>query len=76
MKTIEVQMDVPGTGVLKVPVPADIPPGRHSVLVVIDEAPLSSSAAPMLDDFPVDSVGQWPSGLSLSRGDLYGADGR
>ena len=27
-------------------------------------------------DFPVMSVGQWPSNLSLSRGDMYGDDGR
>lgn len=27
-------------------------------------------------DFPVMSVGQWPSDLSLSREDMYGDDGR
>jgi len=29
-----------------------------------------------LQDFPVDSVGQWPEGLNLSRSELYGDDGR
>ncbi len=27
-------------------------------------------------DFPVMSVGSWPDGLSLSREDMYGDDGR
>jgi len=27
-------------------------------------------------DFPVMSVGQWPTDLSLSREDMYGDDGR
>jgi len=27
-------------------------------------------------DFPVDDLGIWPEGLSLSREDMYGDDGR
>jgi hypothetical protein len=27
-------------------------------------------------DFPVDDLGVWPEGLSLSREDMYGDDGR
>ncbi len=27
-------------------------------------------------DFPVDDLGPWPEGLSLSREDMYGDDGR
>jgi len=75
MKTIQTQMDVPGTGTLTVPVPLDIPAGKHSVLVIIDETPLQRKTS-SLDDFPVDTVGQWPDNLSLSRGELYGDDGR
>ena len=29
-----------------------------------------------LQDFPVDDLGIWPEGLSLSREDMYGDDGR
>ena len=76
MKTIQTQIDVPGTGTLTVPVPADIAPGKHSVLVVIDESPMPQVSALTLDDFPVDVVGQWPSELSLRREDIYSDDGR
>ena len=75
MKTIQTQMDVPGSGVISVPVPRDMPPGKHNVLVVIDETPVRRALSP-LNDFPVDSVGPWPSDLSLSRKDLYGDNGR
>ncbi len=36
------------------------------------------SPAPGKDplDFPVDDLGPWPEGLSLSRTELYGDDGR
>jgi hypothetical protein len=76
MKTIQTQIDVPGTGTLTVPVPVDIAPGRHGVLVVIDESPMPQVSTLTLDDFPVDAVGQWPSELSLRRENLYGNDGR
>ena len=76
MKTIQTQIDVPGTGTLTVPVPADIAPGKHSVLVVIDESPMPQVSALTLDDFPVNVVGQWPSELSLRREDIYSGDGR
>jgi hypothetical protein len=33
-------------------------------------------APPAALEFPVISVGPWPKGLSLSREDLYGDDGR
>jgi len=75
MKTIQTQMDVPGTGILAIPVPLGISEGKHNVIVIIDEIPLQQKTS-SLDDFPVDSVGQWPDHLSLTREDVYSDNGR
>jgi len=58
------------------PVPRDILPGEHRVVVVIDEQvsepPLGERAVVL----PVHDVGPWRSGLPLKRKALYGDDGR
>ena len=62
-------------GKMTIPVPPDLPPGDHNVLVVIDEVPVPNSGrAP--GDFPVIHVGSWPADLSLRREDMYGEWGR
>lgn len=58
------------------PVPSDILPGKHRLVVVIDgqvsEPPRGERAIVL----PVHDVGLWRSGLSLQREALYGDDGR
>ena len=75
MRTIETDAEIITGGLLTLEVPPGIPPGRHRVVVVIDEQPLAPGArAPA--DFPVDDVGPWPENLSLRREDMYDEWGR
>jgi hypothetical protein len=76
MKTIEMEIEITGSGEINVPVPSGIRPGKHAVLVIVDERECEPTPSRLMVDFPVDSVGTWPSGLSLRREDLYGDRGR
>jgi len=60
---------------LKIPIPDDIKPGYHKIVVVIDEV-ISENKPKKKLQFPVDSVGEWPEKLSLSRKDFYNDMGR
>lgn len=80
MKTIETIATVTADGKITLQLPADIPPGEHQVVVIIDEKPLQEleilkEKRPLLD-FPVIHVGSWSENLSLRREDMYGDDGR
>ena len=43
---------------------------------IVDDVGTEASRDILLEDFPVDSVGPWPSDLSLRREDMYGDRGR
>jgi hypothetical protein len=76
MRTIETTIDVPESGQVTIRVPKGISPGPHSVVVIIDEVKPVPVQPGALADFPVDSVGKWPVGLSLRREDMYDDNGR
>jgi hypothetical protein len=71
MKTIETTIDVPESGQVTIRVPKGISPGPHSVVLIIDDVKSVPVQPGDLADFPVDSVGKWPVGLSLRREDMY-----
>ena len=75
MRTIETTATVGPDGTLTARVPSDVPPGRHRVVVVIEEEPAKAAQREPFD-FPVDDVGPWPEGLSLRREDMYEDWGR
>lgn len=75
MRTIETTATVTSDGKIIMQVPADIPPGEHRVVMVIDEQPLKKEKRLPLD-FPVDNWGPWPENLSLRREDMYDEWGR
>ena len=75
MRAIETQGIVHPDGQLSVRVPSDIAPGKHKVVVVIDEEPTDRPQRSQIE-FPVIDPGPWPAGLSLRREDIYGDDGR
>jgi hypothetical protein len=52
--------------------PADVAPGPHRVVVVI-EGP-TTARAPLT--FAAHDVGPWPEGFSIRREEIYGDDGR
>ena len=75
MRTIETTATITEDGKLIAQINADIPPGEHRVVVVIEEQPLTKQERPPLN-FPVMNVGEWPENLSLRREDMYDDDGR
>ena len=75
MKTIETTGIAGTSGWLMIQVPAGLIPGRHHVVIVVDEALAPEPELPPLN-LPAHDVGPWPEGLSLRREDMYGDDGR
>ncbi len=73
MQTIQAIATVTDNGELTLQVPLGIAPGRHQVVVVIDEEPVQPR---VLGEFPVLDIGPWPENLSLRREDMYDDDGR
>jgi len=71
MRTIETTATVGQDGTLTARVPPEVPPGRHRVMLVIEEAQAPEVQTPPFD-VPVDDWGPWPEDLSLRREDLYG----
>lgn len=76
MRTIEATATVSRDRKLMMPVPRDIRPGEHRVVVVIDEQVSEPAQDTRVFDLPVHDIGPWPSGLSLRREELYGDSGR
>ena len=80
MRTIETQVTVTPDGHLtvQVPVPADIPPGEHRAVLVINEHVAAASARvakPPLK-LKVWKWEAWPPDATFQREDLYEDDGR
>ncbi|MFH1738543.1 MAG: hypothetical protein ABIH23_06010 [bacterium] len=75
MRTIETKATIAPDGTLTAQVPADIPPGEHAVVVVIESEPIKNEERPSLD-FPVHCGVSWPEDLSLRREDMYDEWGR
>ena len=75
MRTIETTVTVTEDGKITIPIPPDIEPGEHKVVVIIEEQLVKRETRPPLD-FPVDSWGPWPENLSLRREDMYDEWGR
>ena len=76
MKTIETDIVVAADGkaVVELWLPPTVPPGKHRVLVMVDEAGQAAPTTPV--ELPVHDLGPWPANLSLNREDLYGDHGR
>ncbi len=75
MRAIETIGTVTADGTLTVQAPAGVAPGKHRVVVVIEEAPGPEWERSAFD-FPVHDSGPWPEGLSLHREDMYDDWGR
>lgn len=75
MRTIETTATITSDGKIIMQLPADIPPGEHRVVVVIDEYPLKKEQRPPLD-LPAHDYGPWPADFSLRREDMYDDWGR
>lgn len=71
MITVTMEVDIPPSRELHLRLPLGAPIGRQTVSVTIE---VPAGRAPL--DLPVHDFGPWPAGLTLSRDELYGDDGR
>lgn len=71
MKTIETKATVTADGKVTVQLPADITPGEHQIVLVIDEKTITEKSVRIKErpplNFPVHDCGVWPVDLSLRR---------
>jgi hypothetical protein len=75
MRTIEATATVTPDRTLTVMVPPDIPPGKHRVVLVIDDQPAAQEKRPPLK-FSAYPVGLVSDSMTFRREDLYDDDGR
>ena len=76
MKTIETVATVTEDGKLTVPAPPGIAPGKHRVVVVIEESVAPAARREPLQLHVLDLSGAWPPSCTFRREDLYDDDGR
>jgi hypothetical protein len=75
MRTIETTILVTPDGTVTLPGPADMPPGEHRIVVIIDEQPVMKGKRPPLK-FSAYPVGLVADDMALRREYLYGNWGR
>ncbi|HYO50105.1 MAG TPA: hypothetical protein VEW94_09670 [Chloroflexia bacterium] len=75
MVTITATGVVTEDGKLTIQVPANVAPGEHQVVVVIDEPAVTDEERQQFT-FATHDVGPWPENLSLRREDMYDEWGR
>ena len=78
MRAIEVTITVSPDGAVVLEGPADLPPGKHQALLVVDQPAIShadETSRPPLELTMLD-WSAWPAGSTFRREDLYGDDGR
>lgn len=75
MKTIETTVLVTPEGTVTLQLPADILPGEHRIVFVIDEQPIRKKKQPPLK-FSAYPVGLVSEDMTFRREDLYGDWGR
>jgi hypothetical protein len=72
MKTIQTTIEVDDQRKATIQLPADVAPGSHQVVVVIDEPAVGRTPL----TFSAHDVGPWPDGFTIRREEIYGDDGR
>jgi hypothetical protein len=76
MKTIHEVVNVGEDRRLTMTLPHDISPGKHTVVLVIDESRDSVPSSTSMDDFRSHDVGPWPESFTASREEINGEGGR
>lgn len=78
MRAIEVTITVLPDGAAEIEGSADLPPGKHQALLIVDQPAVSRperTPKPPLELTMLDWSG-WPADSTFRREDLYGDDGR
>jgi hypothetical protein len=76
MTTIETTVDIGPNRQLAIQLPDEVAPGRHRVILQIDEAHQPQNPSEWLAKLPRLDLGPWPTNLNLRREDMYADDGR
>ncbi len=76
MRALTAAATVRSDHILTLHVPADIPPGVHQIVVVLEDSPLRTEQETSLADWPTHNVGLTDPTMTFHREDLYGDDGR
>jgi hypothetical protein len=78
MRTIETTATITPDGTLTAKVPADVTPGQHRIVVVLEqetrEPTVLTPKPPLM--FHVSPWEGWPADCTFRREDIYGDDGR
>jgi hypothetical protein len=79
VRTIESVVNIAEDRQLVLQLPADILPGQHRVVAMLDQVPDSVATEVPTGKpwtFPILANAQWPDDMPLSRAEMYGDDGR
>ena len=76
MTTIETTVDIGPNRHLAIQLPDEVAPGRHRVVLQIDDGQSPTRNADLAANLPRLDLGPWPENLSLRREDMYVDDGR
>lgn len=76
MKTVETKATVTSDGRLIAHVPADISPGEHPVVLVIECSPRTSNARKSKLEIRTFPMSGWSRESTFRREDIYGPEGR
>jgi hypothetical protein len=78
MHTIETMLTVTDKGEILVPAIADLPPGEHKAVLVIEEEPAqpTDSVAKLLSELRTFPIEGWSANTTYSRQEIYDDDGR
>lgn len=74
MRAVMTRLTVTEDGRIEGPAPAELGPGEHEVVLVIDEKAQPKGRF-RVEDLPQHDLG-WDDRVSLRREDMYGDDGR
>jgi len=74
MRTIQTTVVVDAEHRATIQLPADIAPGEHPVVVVIDETETPRARRPL--EFSAHDLGPWPEGFTVRREEIYDDSGR
>ena len=76
MRAVTATAIVRADHMLTVQVPADIPPGVHEIVVVLQEEASHPQPEQLFKDWPAHEVGLVDPTMTFRRENLYGDDGR
>jgi hypothetical protein len=76
MRTLTATAVISPNHTLTMQVPADLTPGVHEVVVLIQEPAALAQSSGLFRDWPAHNVGLIDPSMTFRREDLYGDDGR